>query len=230
MHAFSAFDLMLNFLHQYSGWFVHITLSGLTIFSYSILDSSMSSYCNRVFSKSVYVLTGHSPSMFSQKISRLSLFCHIIFSSFLAINYSLYMVRKVLSAEEIEARRLKRNEQCRQYHLKNRERRLAYKRENHAKNKEHRLQKMKEWREKNKERRNVYFREWWRKNRTIKSESECRDGDNLMLLSKVALQVVPVESVQLTAKPELTPSTSLLPQKVSRGSISWILNSTPIMC
>ncbi|OQR90576.1 hypothetical protein THRCLA_22533 [Thraustotheca clavata] len=105
------------------------------------------------------------------------------------------MAKKVLTPEEIEARRLRRNEQCKQYHIKNRERRLAYKRENHAKNKAHRLQKMKEWREKNKERRNMYFKEWWRKNRAkncVSSGTESDDSTcstNLLMLSEVALQV-----------------------------------------
>ncbi|ETW04177.1 hypothetical protein H310_04526 [Aphanomyces invadans] len=115
------------------------------------------------------------------------------------------MAKKLLTAEEAEAKRLKRNEQCKQYHIKNRERRLAYKRENHAKNKAHRLQKMKEWREKNKERRNVYFKAWWRKNRGSKddddsllepmfdvfsddsSNTSCRSTNSLLLLSEVAL-------------------------------------------
>ncbi|RHY39087.1 hypothetical protein DYB30_000901 [Aphanomyces astaci] len=121
------------------------------------------------------------------------------------------MVKKLLTAEEAEAKRLKRNEQCKQYHIKNRERRLAYKRENHAKNKAHRLQKMKEWREKNKERRNVYFKEWWRKKRGGKDEDDhsldpefddaCSDdssnstctssASSLMLLSEVALKCIP---------------------------------------
>ncbi|KDO23829.1 hypothetical protein SPRG_11261 [Saprolegnia parasitica CBS 223.65] len=105
------------------------------------------------------------------------------------------MPKKVLTPEEAEARRLRRNEQCKQYHIKNRERRLAYKRENHAKNKAHRLQKMKEWREKNKERRNVYFKEWWRKNRAktyVPSGTDSDDSSsstNLLMLSEVALQV-----------------------------------------
>ncbi|OQR99156.1 hypothetical protein ACHHYP_07264 [Achlya hypogyna] len=108
------------------------------------------------------------------------------------------MPKKVLTPEEAEARRLRRNEQCKQYHIKNRERRLAYKRENHAKNKAHRLQKMKEWREKNKERRNVYFKEWWRKNRSKASYAASSSGaesddssssTNLLMLSEVALQV-----------------------------------------
>ncbi|KAH9116123.1 hypothetical protein AeMF1_009891 [Aphanomyces euteiches] len=98
------------------------------------------------------------------------------------------MAKKVLTPEEAEAKRLKRNEQCKQYHIKNRERRLAYKRENHAKNKAHRLEKMKEWREKNKVRRHLYFKEWWRKHRTAKSSVVDEDGaSSLALLSEVAL-------------------------------------------